>query len=99
MSRRTRRRVKGKAVLSLTSHPAYHVKRVRNGTSTRTMRRRFRGERRFRVGRNVWYLVRGKRSRVLFKTRAGKVREIGVADLRLTRSRRAARRFLRAFSL
>ena len=91
--------MKGKAVLALTSHPAYHVKRVRNGTSTRTMRRRFKGERRFRVGRNVWYLVRGKRSRILFKTRAGKVREVGVADLRLTRSRRSARRFLRAFSL
>jgi hypothetical protein len=99
MSRRTRRRVKGKAVLALTSHPAYHVKRVRNGTSTRTMRRRFRGERRFRVGKNVWYLVRGKRSRILFKTRRGKVREVGIADRRLTRSRRSARRFLRAFSL
>ncbi len=99
MSRRTRRRVKGRAVLALTSHPAYQVKRVRNGTSTRTMRRRFRGERRFRVGRNVWFLVRGRRSRVLFKARAGKVREIGVADRRLTRSRRSARRFLRAFSL
>lgn len=99
VSRRTRRRVKGKAVLTLTSHPAYHVNRVRNGTSTRTMRRRFRGERRFRVGRNTWYLVRGKRSRILFKTRAGKVREVGVGDLRLTRSRRSARRFLRAFSL
>ena len=64
------------------------MKRVRNGTATATMRRRFRGERRFRVGKNVWYLVRGKRSRVLFKTRAGKVREIGIADLRLTRSRK-----------
>ena len=99
MARRTRRRVKGKAVLSLTSHPAYHVKRVRNGTATTTMRRLFKGERRFKVGKNVWYLVRGKRSRVLFKTRAGKVREVGIADLRLTRSRKSARRFLRAFSL
>ena len=69
MSKRTRRRVKGRAVLALTTHPAYDVRRVRTGTSTRTMRRRFRGERRFRRGRNTWYLVRGKHARVLFKTR------------------------------
>jgi metallophosphoesterase (TIGR03767 family) len=99
MSRRTRRRVRGRAVLALTTHPAYSVKRVRTGTSTRTMRRRFRGERRFRRGRNTWYLARGKRARIVFKTRAGKVREVGVANRRLTRSRRSVRRLLRAFSL
>ena len=99
MSRRTRRRVKGRAVFALTTHPAYAVKRVRTGTSTRTMRRRFRGERRFRRGRNTWYLVRGKHARILFRTRAGKVREVGVANRRLTRSRKGTRRFLRAFSL
>jgi len=99
LSKRTRRRVKGRAVFALTSHPAYSVRRVRNGTSTRTMRRRFKGERRVRRGKNVWYLVRGKRARILFKTRAGKVREVGVANRRLTRSRKGARRLLREFRL
>ena len=86
-------------MVALTSHPAYSVKRVRPGTRTRTMRRRFRGERRFRIGKSTWYLVRGKRARILFKTRAGKVRGVGVANRRLTRSRKGARRLLRAFRL
>lgn len=97
MSRRERRRTRGRAVLALSSHPAYAVRRVRNGTPVRTLTRRFRGERPFKVGRNTWYLVRGARARVVFKTRGGRVREVGLADQRLTGTRHKALRLLRGF--
>ena len=98
MSRRDRRRTRGRAVLTLSGHPRYAIKRVRSGTSVRTLRRRFRGERRYRVGKNVWYLARGKKARIVFKTRRSRVIEVGLADKRLTSTRAKSRRFLRAFS-
>jgi hypothetical protein len=97
MSRRERRRTRGRAVLALSSHPVHAVKRVRNGTSLRALRRRVRGERRFRIGRNSWYLVRGRHARIVFRVSGARVREVGLADLRLTSTPARARRFLRAF--
>ena len=97
MSRHDRRRTRGRALLALSSHPAHAVRRVRAGTAVRTMRRRLRGERRFRVGRNNWYLARGKSARVVFRVGGSRVREVGLADLRLTSTAGKARRFLRAF--
>ena len=97
MPLRDRRRTRGRALLALSSHPAHAVGRVGPGSALGTMRRRFRGERRFKVGRNSWYLVRGKRARVVFRVSGSKVREVGLADRRLTATPRKARRFLRAF--
>ena len=96
LSRRDRRRTRGRAVLVLSNHPRHAAGRVRTGTSLRTLRRRLRGERRIAVGGSSWYLVRGRRARVLFRVRGRRVREVGLADLRLTRSRAGARRMLRA---
>ena len=62
------------------------------------MRRRFRRERRYRVGKNTWYLARGKRSRIVFKTRGKRVLEVGLADKRLTSTRTKSRPLLRVFS-
>jgi len=98
MSRRDRRRTRGRAVLALTAHPRYSFRRVRNGTSVRQMRRRMHGERSYRVGKNRWYIVGGRRARVVFKTSRGKVRGVGLADRRLTATKRKTRRFLRSFS-
>jgi hypothetical protein len=98
LSRREARRVRGRAVLVLTSSRRFGARGVRRGTRVATMRRRVRGERRFRVGRNTWYLVRGKRATIVYRTQRGRVRAVGIADRRLTRGRRAARRFLRTFN-
>jgi hypothetical protein len=58
-----------------------------------------RGERRIRVGRNVWYLARGRAVTRLYKTRREGVLEVGIADRRLTRGVGAAKRFLRSWEL
>ena len=71
---------------------------MKAGASKRTLLRRIgRRSRGIRVGKNVWYVKKGKRSRLLFKVRGGKVREVGLADSRLTSSRRRAKRFLNSF--
>ena len=99
LARSLRRRVKNRAVLVLTSSRRYSIAGIRRGTRVRTLRRRLRGERRFRVGRDVWYLADGRGSRRLFKTRGGRVLEVGIADKRLTHTHTAQRRLLRAWQL
>jgi len=88
--------VRRKAILALSTNRRFRLRGVGVGTSTRTLARRLRGERRFRVGPNVFYTASAGSSRLLFRTRAGKVRELGVANKRLTRTRRGTLRFLRA---
>jgi hypothetical protein len=85
-------------VLILTTSPHYALRGVRPGSRLRVLRRAVRGLSAHRVGANRWYLARGRLSRLVFKVRRGRVREIGVASLRMTRGRRGARRFLRSFS-
>ncbi len=97
LSRPVRRRIRGRAVLVVTSSRRYRLRGVRVGSDVRVMRRRLRGERRVRIGPNVWYVARGRGSRHVFKTRGGKVREIGIADKRLTASRQGAGNLLRAY--
>ena len=87
------------AVLIITSSKRFSVHGIKSGTRVRTLRRRLRGERSVRVGRNVWYLARSGGVRQLFKTRGGRVLEVGIGDRRLSPTRRAAKRYLRAWQL
>jgi hypothetical protein len=69
------------------------------GSKRITLHRRLKGERRFRVGRNDWYLVPGKKARLLFQVRGGRVRQLGIASKSLTRTRAQCRSFLRGWQL
>ncbi|MFN2616676.1 MAG: hypothetical protein ABR581_06065 [Thermoleophilaceae bacterium] len=99
LSRHQRRLAKRREILVLTGSRRFSVRGIKHGSRTRKLRRRFHHERRLRIGRNVWYLARGRRATLIFKARRGKVLEVGIADRRLTRSRRASRRFLRSWRL
>jgi hypothetical protein len=72
------------------------VRGLQKGSRLRSVRRRLRGERRFRVGRDSWYLAGARSARIVVKVRRGRVSEIGLADLRLT-FKGAAKRFVRSF--
>jgi hypothetical protein len=86
-----------RAVLLLVSSPRYRIRGVRVGTSTRTLRRRLGPSRGVRIGKNRWYVRRGTRSRLVFKTRGGRVREVGLAERGPTAGRKRAKRFLSSF--
>jgi hypothetical protein len=92
-----RRRGATRAVLILTTSPHYAIKGIRHGSTRRALRRRLRRARSVKVGRNRWYLARGRRARLVFKTHGGRVEEVGIAALRPTRRARVAKRFLRSF--
>jgi hypothetical protein len=64
-----------------------------------SLRRRLTGERRYRVGRNTWYVAKAARATSVFRTRRGRVGATGVASRRLTRGVRDTRRLLRAWDL
>jgi hypothetical protein len=91
------RTTQGRAVLLLTTSTHLGLRRLRVGSSTLTLRRRLPRARRYRAGRNTWYLARSKSSTLAFKTRRGRIRSLGIADGRLTRTRRAQHRFLSGF--
>ena len=97
VSRRARRRVKGRAVLALSSTDRVSAGGVRVGQSERALRRRVRPRWRFGIGRNRWYVKRSGSSALVFKVRRRRVLEVGVASRSLTRNRRAARRLLAAY--
>jgi hypothetical protein len=97
LRRSARRNVQGRVVLILTSSRRFSLNGMRPGDSARTARRRLSGERRFRVGANVWYVATQDGGRALVKTRAGKVLALGLADPLLTDSRVKTARFLRSW--
>ena len=98
LRRPERRRMRGRAVLALTSSRSHRLKGIRMGSRAATVRRRLRGEGRYRVNGSDWYLTATRQARILVKVRRGKVVEMGLADLGLTADKRRIARFLRAFS-
>ncbi|MBA3436838.1 MAG: hypothetical protein H0U14_02430, partial [Thermoleophilaceae bacterium] len=97
ISKRSRKRIRRKAVLAISSSKRFRVGKVRTGMRLPALRERLRGERRYRVGRSVWFTARGERSRLLFRTQKGRVRDVGLGDKALTSTRRGTQRFLRAW--
>jgi uncharacterized protein len=92
--RAQRGRTRGTAVLALTANHHFALDGVRPGTRLAAARRLHLG-RPYAVGANRWYLTRG---RGVLKVRGGMIEEIGIAQQRFTRTRAAARTFLRGFS-
>ena len=99
LSRRQRAAARRRSILILTSSPRFAVKGIRPGSRVTTLRRRLRGERPVTVGRNVWFVARGKSATLVYKTRGRRVLEAGIADRRLTAGAAASRRFLRSWEL
>ena len=92
LSRRERGRVNRRAVLVLSSRKTHVVKGIKPGYSERTVRRKLRGARPIRIGSIRWYFARASKARIVVRVRRGKVIEAGLADSRLTRTRKAAKR-------
>ena len=97
LKRKTRRRIKSKAVLLLSTSKKFRIRKIRRGSKVTTLLRRLRGERGVTIGRNRWFYARGKSSMLLFRTRKGKVLEVGIASKTLTKTQRGTVRVLRAW--
>jgi dienelactone hydrolase len=88
-----------RVVLVITSSKRFTVKGIRVGASVTSLRRRLRGERRQRIGHNVWYLAPGRAATLAFKARGGRVLDVGIADRRRTSGARRSKGFLRSWEL
>lgn len=97
LSRRERARVKGRAVLLLSSGKRSQLRKLAPGASTRTLARRIGKVKPIKVGGVRWYVRRGSGARHVFRVTGGKVREVGLADARLTSSRTRATRLFASF--
>jgi len=97
LSRKTRRRIGKKAILLLSTSKKFRIRKIRRGTSTKTLRKRLRGERRVKIGKNTWYYAKGSKARLLFRARKGKVLDVGLGSRSLTKSRKSVVRFLHAW--
>jgi hypothetical protein len=95
LTRRQRRRLRGHVVLILTSSPSYRLRGVRVDERERRAARRLRFRHPYRHGHDRWYLFRAHGVRYVVIVRRGIIRQIGIASPLLTRTRPAARRFVR----
>jgi hypothetical protein len=98
LSRSEQRSLRGRAVLVLTSNKHYALRGVHVNTRLAKVARRLRTGKGYHVGLNWWYLAPNGSSRGVLKVRDGVIEEIGIANPRLTRTRRAALKFLESFS-
>lgn len=97
LPRADRRRVQGRVVLALTANPHYTLRRALIGARLATVARKLKTGEAFHIGLNYWYLAPDGQSTAVLKVRHGRIEEIGIADKRLTRTRRSAQRLLKSF--
>jgi hypothetical protein len=86
------------AVLILTSSRFYSARGISHGTPVATLRKAFSRAWSVRIGKNRWYIARGRRAEIVVKTRHRRVVSIGIADKRAFRTHREGRAFLKSFS-
>ncbi len=95
---KVRPRVTGIVLLS-TANPFYALDKVKPGSKlTKQVSRRLHLGKAFRIGKNDWYIVSGKRADGILKVQRSVIEEVGVADKRLLAGRAAQRRLLTSFS-
>ena len=66
----TRRRISGRVVIALTTSQRFSIHGLRQGARSRTVARRLRGARRYKIGRNTWFVARGRGARLLVRSAA-----------------------------
>lgn len=92
------KRIAGRAIFVLSASSRYAIREVGPGDTVRRLKQQVRGLGRPYVrGANRWFLAKGSASRLVFRVRGGVVREIGIANLRLTEGRKLGRRFVSTF--
>ncbi len=97
LSRRARRRIQGRVILVLTSASYYSLRGIRPGARLSDAARVLKIGKPYHIGLNYWYLAANGATRAVLKVRHGVVEEIGIANAKLTASRRAAFRFMKSF--
>jgi metallophosphoesterase (TIGR03767 family) len=86
-----------RAVVALTSGRANRLSGLKIGSRTKTVTKKLRRERRYRVGSTTVYVDRASKARILVQVNKGKVVQMGLADSRRTATKKGTQALLRAF--
>ncbi len=86
-----------RSVIALSSNRSQRLSRIKVGSSTKTVRKRLRGERAYRAGSFTWYAAKASRARIVIQTRRGRVVQMGLADRKRTSTRKKTAGLLRGF--
>jgi hypothetical protein len=95
LSRKVRKRV----VFIMTSSRRFNVNRIKPRQRARTARRRLHRERRLKIGRNVWFVVKQKKRKrlLLVSTQRGIIKSVGIGNARLIGGKKGLRKYLRTW--
>ena len=77
-----------RSAIALSSNRSQRLSSIRVGSTTKTVRKRLRGERAYRAGSFTWYVSKASRARIVVQTRRGKVVQMGLADKQRTSTRK-----------
>jgi hypothetical protein len=95
---KTQRALNGRLVLLLTANRHYALHGVRpNAKLTKMVARKLHAGRRYRVGKNDWYVTPNGSTHGIIKVVHGRIQEVGTADKRVTASVNQDKLFLRTF--
>lgn len=99
MTRRRRHAYADHVVWASTSNARYAIDGIRAGATISSAHAKLPrlSKKPLHVGKNFWYLARLSKSTAVLKVRHGIVEEIGIADRRLTKTRRQQAMFMRTF--
>ncbi len=92
-----RSQLAGRIILALTANPFYSRDGAKPGLTLSSVAKRLHVGRPSHIGSNYWYLATGKLSSLVLKVRAGVIQELGIANLPLTRTRKAQSTLLHGF--
>ena len=95
--RATKRHLRGRSVVVLSSNGRYRLRGVHPGTSLKSAKRRLHLRGGIRIGKDRWFFARRGRTNVVIRARDGAVAEVGIANRGLTSGKRQQRRFLKSF--
>lgn len=88
---------RNRAVLALTSNRSNRLKGLKVRDRARTVARKLRAERRYRVGQSTIYVARASKTRIVVEVRRGRVTQLGLAALGRTSSKKKIAALLKAF--
>jgi hypothetical protein len=97
LSKRAARNLSGRVVWISTDYYGYAIRGIRAGATLSAAERALPHGYLFRVGKNQWYIARAGSASAVLKVRNGVVQEVGIADLRLTRTHKRDRELMTSF--
>ena len=95
--RATKRHLRGRSVIVISSNGRYRLRGVHPGTSLKSAKRKLHLRGAIRVGKDRWFFSRNGRTNAVIRADGGTVAEVGIANRKLTGKKHQQRRFLKSF--